>query len=111
MTQKRLDFFWRICAFYLYCRFVYKIILLPHCFYRTSTEQKKLFEAGKSQCDGYRKKSKHQLWRAIDFVIVQKVDGEWKCQWKSISVDQKYKKIGALWVRRFKGTWGEFFIP
>ena len=39
---------------------------------RTAKEQKVLFMLNRSHCDGYKKKSKHQLGRAIDVYFTDK---------------------------------------
>ena len=42
---------------------------------RTAEEQSGYFKKGKSQCDGYVNKSKHQLGQAVDFVCYK--DGKY----------------------------------
>ena len=68
------------------------------CFYRTAKEQKKLFDEGKSQCDGVTKKSSHQKWLAIDLVIIK--DGV--LQWDRI---HEYDTLGSIW-KTLGGIWG-----
>ena len=41
-------------------------------FDRTAEEQNELFKKGKSQRDGYKKKSAHQRWLAMDIVVIKK---------------------------------------
>jgi peptidoglycan L-alanyl-D-glutamate endopeptidase CwlK len=74
-------------------------------FYRTAEYQNQLFQKGRTtpgkivtNCDGFTKKSKHQLWRAVDIGII--VDG--KVDW---SEDAGYKTLGKIW-KDLGGTWG-----
>ena len=70
-TEKRIEFFYRYCLFFLeaYHR---GINLCPYSYHRTAQEQEKLYKAGKSRRDGYNDRSKHQDWEAIDAVHYEK---------------------------------------
>lgn len=79
----------------------------PYGGVRVVSEQFKLFTEGKSKCDGFRKKSKHQSGRALD--VYAYVDGtaSWHithmsqiaCAMLQASVDLGYPiKWGGLWV-------------
>lgn len=68
-------------------------------FLTTTQEQKKLFNEGKSNCDGVINVSKHQKGRAKDIVIIDK-DG--KDVWGHIP---EYDILGELW-EQLGGIWG-----
>ena len=68
------------------------------CFYRNGEEQHKRYEEGKSQLDGYEKKSAHQDWLAIDIAIVK----NGKCIWGRT---KDYEILGQFWTA-LQGTWG-----
>jgi len=110
MTRDRVDFFFRIASFVLISRILYRIHLLPTWFHRTDAQQAALYAIGRTvdlakkpvtNCDGAIKISKHQLWLAIDFVIVE----EKKLIW-GFTAD--YKKLGRLASKiglRWGGDW------
>lgn len=100
-TELRIEFFSKIALFILIAKQIKGIDLLPFCFYRSPQEQKKQFEEKKSLCDGYKRKSKHQSRRAMDFVIVK--DGE--LIWKRIP---EYEDLGKIW-KSIEGIWGGDF--
>lgn len=66
--------------------------------YRSQEEQKKKFDEGKSNCDGYTKKSAHQKWLAIDIAIVE--NGQ--CIWIRTP---EYELLGKMW-KDLGGIWG-----
>jgi len=68
-------------------------------FYRSPEEQYKMYKERKSQIDGYKKKSYHQKWRAIDLVIL---DERGNPIW---SRNEQYEKLGKYW-KDLGGTWG-----
>ena len=76
-------------------------------YHRTAEEQNELFTAGYSQCDGYNKKSFHQLWRAKDIGILEE-DG--KVIYKDIpqATLDKYEILGIFW-ESLGGRWGGNF--
>lgn len=62
---------------------------MPYSVHRSEQEQKDLFRRGDSSCDGIKKKSRHQLWLAVDAVIVND-DG-------SLCWDGKDHRYYILW--------------
>ncbi len=66
-------------------------------FSRTPEEQNKLYKEGKSKCDGYAIKSRHQLWRAFDVAVIR--DGE--IVWEG----DEYTRLGEYW-ESLGGVWG-----
>lgn len=100
-TRKRIIFFVKVAFLIVYAR-LKDIYLMPFSFYRTAEEQKKLFDEGKSKCDGKKKISKHQKWLAIDLVIVNLDD---KPIWDYIP---EYDVLGKFW-KTLGGTWGKDF--
>lgn len=71
-TARRVKFFSMISRLSLYaqCRGIH---IMPTCFYRTAAEQKKCIAEGTSKI----KRSSHQDWLAIDFVIIVGEDPCW----------------------------------
>jgi hypothetical protein len=63
---------------------------------RSDEEQKRLFDAGKSHCDGYNVRSRHQLGQAADLYVIG-VDG---------MVDDPMKTIPDTW-RKIRAYWEE----
>lgn len=51
---------------------------------RTVAQQARLFANGKSKCDGYLKKSKHQSGRAIDFYAYVEGRASWNRHYLSL---------------------------
>lgn len=67
--------------------------------YRSAEEQKRLFEQGKSKCDGYRIKSAHQEGRAMDIYFLTITDDGYV-------IDQngkKYEKWHKIWEEKYGG--------
>ena len=78
-----------------------------HCndsFQRTAERQNELFKQGKSRCDGYQAKSKHQLGRARDIYII---DEAGKIIWDK----GPYETLGKFWetLRPGETKWGGNF--
>ena len=96
-TAKRIAFFQMACKLGDYA-WLKNIRIMPTALYRTAEEQKRLFDEGKSKCDGTKNVSKHQRWRAVDIVIVD-ADGE--CIWAT----PEYAVLGKFW-ESLGGTWG-----
>lgn len=112
-TKQRLIFFRDICELILWAETEH-IYLLPISFYRTAEEQNRLFKEGRSKCDGYKKKSKHQYWLAIDFVVMDLKTEEliWKCDKKNSK--DPYVKCGEFWEReghKWGGNFKTIFDP
>ena len=87
-----------------------KYRLICSCFDRTAGEQRKLYDQGRikpgkivTECDGIRKKSKHQPWLAMDFVIIDVLAGLpiW-------DASAPYGELGEIW-ESFGGKWGGRF--
>ncbi len=100
-TKKRIDFFYDFSKLVIKARDKKGIEVLPHCYHRTSAEQKNLYEDGKSRT----KHSRHQDWLAIDIVIVR--DGELIWDGK----DPDYEWLGQEWRKlghRWGGDWRTF---
>lgn len=66
--------------------------------WRTAAQQKELYLAGKSNCDGYKIISKHQLGRAGDLCILRR--GE--CVW---DMCEEYRLLADFW-QSLGGVWG-----
>lgn len=96
-TALRADFVEMLGLLFTYAtRTGYRLIITA--VYRTPEEQKALFDRGLTKLDGFIKKSKHQLWRAVDLCII---DAESRPQWEH----DGYKALGEYW-KSIGGTWG-----
>lgn len=76
---------------------------------RTEAEQRELFEAGKSQLDGYRRKSYHQTGRALD--VYAYVDGQasWEIEHLAQVACAMFQAADELNVSiRYGGLWRSF---
>lgn len=70
-------------------------------YYRTPEQQRKLFDEGKSKCDGTKILSKHQSHLARDvYVVNDKSEIVW--------ADEPYETLGAYW-EKLGGKWGGHF--
>lgn len=99
-TNLRIDFFYKISKLIVEA-YLQDIKVFPFSFFRTPEEQKKLYNQGLSKCDGIVKKSKHQLWKAIDLMIFK--DG------KGINIrTPEYERLGEIW-KSLNGIWGGEF--
>ncbi len=78
---------------------LHEIPVTIFAYHRTAEEQHKCFLEGKSQCDGYTKRSKHQDWLAADIGILN-ADGT-DFLWS----DPRYAKLGEL-AGKLGLTWG-----
>ena len=106
-TQQRIDFLHKISLFIIDANYK-QIKLLCYFFHRTTIQQVKLYAQGRvkpgkivTYCDGVKKKSYHQKWRAMDFVIVK--DGQ--LIWHYI---KEYDILGKIW-KGIGGKWGGDF--
>ena len=68
-------------------------------FFRTADEQRRLYDEGKSKCDGYIKRSRHQDWLAADIAILN--DARTDFLW----TDERYAKVGEL-AEKIGLVWG-----
>lgn len=99
-TQKRIRFIQKFAVLTAIAK-AYGIDFIIATFYRSPEEQRKKFEEGKSQRDGYTLKSAHQKWLAIDLYIVK----NGKVINKRTS---EYEKLGEIW-KGLDGIWGGDF--
>jgi len=101
MNEKRIRFFQMIGQLTVQAKAA-GIAIMPTAFYRTAEQQAKLFAEGKSRCDGVIKKSKHQSWLAMDFVIMR--DGG--PVWQDVP---EYETLGGIW-NELGGIWGGYWM-
>lgn len=59
---------------------------------RSAEEQNRLFKAGKSKCDGYEKKSRHQFGKAVDIYFYNE-----KQSILDFTSKEKYEKWHKRW--------------
>lgn len=76
-----------------------KIWVIPYSIFRTPEQQNDKFKLKQSECDGYVKISKHQLWRAGDIL---RLDDSFQEDWET---KEKYETLALFW-EAMKGTWG-----
>lgn len=76
------------------------------CFHRTAEDQADRYAQGRTKpgsiatyLDGYKKKSNHQRWLAVDIAIVEKGRIEW-------GRTEEYEMLGRIWKEALGGTWG-----
>ena len=81
---------------------IHEIPIVIFALYRTAEEQKKLYDEGKSKCDGTIKRSRHQDWIAADLGILN--DERTDILWTS----PLYDKLGEL-AGKLGLTWGGTF--
>lgn len=108
-TQLRIRFFLKIATLLFYAKFIKGIDLMPICFHRPREDQIKRYAQGRTEpgdivtyIDGINKTSKHEKWRAFDFVIV--INGE--LIWVHIP---QHDRLGAFW-KKLGGKWGGDFL-
>jgi len=97
-TEDRINFEYNFAVLTLRAK-VKNIRLITTSFLRTAPQQLKLFIQKRSNCDGYKSKSKHQLGRARDLLIIDKVGLE---VWDHVP---EYDILGETW-ESLGGTWG-----
>ena len=87
------------------------IRLMPYWIHRTPAQQFELYQQGRTvvgkivtNCDGYKKISPHQRWRAADLVIVGE-DGRliWNASARYELLGQMWKDLGGKHGGDFKG--------
>ena len=78
-----------------------KFIHDQYGYYRTAEQQRELFDARKSKCDGTIKRSKHQDHLARDLYVVNE-------QSQIVFADAPYETLGAYW-ETLGGRWGGHF--
>jgi len=96
-TQKRIRFIQKFAQLTQFAK-MFEIEFIIAEFHRTASRQKELYDAGKSQCDGFTHLSKHQSWLAIDLYVVK--DGSLILTRKS-----QYEVLGKKWKELY-GIWG-----
>ncbi len=86
-----------------------KIYLIPTCIRRTAKEQFDRYQKGRTiagkkvtNVDGYKKKSKHQRWRAGDVLVLAWDGNKFQSKWRPI---EPYEILGEFW-EGLGGTWG-----
>ena len=98
-TLLREEFGHKFALFTLYAKDIKGINFIVTDFHRTVSEQNKKFKKGMSLCDGFKKTSYHQKWRAKDIVIIDK-KGE--LVWDHVS---EYNILAGIW-KELGGRWG-----
>lgn len=80
---------------------------------RSAEEQKRLFGKGVSGCDGYIKRSKHQLGKAMDIYLVKLnskgkpyVDYNWTDRDKAIKWHRRWQELGGRKMITFTNRLG-----
>ena len=86
-----------------------KIYLIPTCILRTAEEQFSRYQKGRTMpgkivtnTDGYKKKSRHQRWRAGDILILAWDGRRFQSKWRP---REPYEILGEFW-EDLGGTWG-----
>ena len=81
------------------------IFFIPYEFHRTTNRQQELFANGRTvpgkkvtNCDGIIKISNHQIWEALDGIVIK--DGKW--MWKRIP---EYEELGLI-AKMIDLEWG-----
>ena len=73
---------------------------------RTASRQNELFETGKSLCDGYRIKSKHQSGKALDFYAYVDGKASWEIEHLTLVAAALLESASVL---GYKLHWGGFW--
>lgn len=86
-----------------------KIYLIPTSILRTADEQSQRYQQGRTvrgkivtNIDGYKKKSKHQRWRAGDVLVMEGGGRSFQSKWRP---KEPYGILGEFW-EELGGTWG-----
>lgn len=96
-TQRRIKFFEMIARLSLYAQSK-GIYLLPTCFKRARARQLVLRAQGKSKV----KRSFHQDWLAMDFVIVIAGELMWARSKDYEDLGEEWERMGGVWGGRWK---------
>ncbi len=90
--------------------FTQSIWVIPTSIHRTADEQYGRYLQGRERpgkivtnTDGYRRKSKHQLWRAGDLLVLQWNGIALRSAWRP---REPYVVLGEFWEQTLGGTWG-----
>lgn len=78
--------------------------------FRTAAEQNERYQLGRTRpgsivtnTDGYRRKSKHQVWRAGDLLVLAWNGTALRSAWRP---REPYEVLGEFWEEELGGTWG-----
>jgi len=108
-TETRVQFFLKLCQLVLWAESS-GIRLMVYWYHRTEAQQFELYQKGRTlsgrivtNCDGYKKKSLHQRWRAVDLVIIGE-DGTliWEASARYALLGERWKSLGGKWGGDFK---------
>ena len=93
--------------------FTQGIWLIPTCIYRTAREQNDRYKQGRSapgsictNTDGYKRKSRHQTWRAGDLLVLVWSGKAFRSAWRPRT---PYEVLGEFWEKELHGTWGGYW--
>lgn len=93
--------------------FTQGIWLIPTCIYRTAREQNDRYKQGRTapgaictNTDGYRRKSRHQVWRAGDLLVLHWNGRAFTSAWRP---RRPYEVLGEFWEKELDGTWGGYW--
>ncbi len=76
---------------------------------RSTEEQAELFDSGASKCDGYRKKSRHQSGKALDFYAFVDGKASWEREHLAIVAAAFLQAASMLGYKlQWGGLWGSF---
>jgi peptidoglycan L-alanyl-D-glutamate endopeptidase CwlK len=101
-TEKRIAFFYNFSKLVIQAK-IQDIDLIITGVFRTPEQQHAVYLAGKSQCDGYVKRSKHQDWLAVDAYVVKDGAIVWGDCPEYQTIGQLWKDLGMIWGGDFKG--------
>ena len=105
-TTYRVEFIYKVGHLFLFASLhSIKLITPQDGWMRTAERQNELFKEGKSKRDGYKKKSMHQLGRAVDIAIIDE-EGEVINEYGD---HPYYEKLGKFWEESMGGQWGGNF--
>jgi len=96
-TQRRIKFFEMIARLSVYAQ-TKGISLLPYCFHRSAITQKIYRLRGSSKV----KRSFHQDWLAIDFVVVIAGELVWSRSEEYDALGEAWEIMGGVWGGRWK---------
>lgn len=103
-TILRAEFNHIFSLFTLYAFDVKNISFIITDYYRSAIQQNKRFNEGLSLCDGYKKLSLHQRWRAKDIMVIDE-------RGRLIRIHApQYDVLAEIW-KSLGGRWGgDWFI-
>jgi len=104
-TQKRVEFNQKFGMLSVYAKLM-DIPFICTSYTRTAEEQKLLFDKGLSRCDGYEKKSYHQLDRARDIAIIAEngnVINDYGDHPNYAVLGKYWESLGGRWGGNFEG--------